>query len=733
MTPLEVWGGVECTVNRLGDRWLDQLARSGHDRRLDDLDRFARLGIRALRYPILWERLAPYSLDAIDWRWSDGRMRRLRRLGIRPIVGLVHHGSGPRYTSLLDPGFPDLLARFARLVAARYPWVTDFTPVNEPLTTARFSGLYGHWYPHRRDDRTFVHALLTQLRGVARAMRAVREVTPAARLVQTEDCGACYGTPGTARQVQFEQHRRWLTWDVLSGRVAAAHPLYDWLIGAGASAADLQAFADDPVAPDVLGLNYYLTSDRYLDEDLARYPPALHGGNGVQAYADADAVRARSEGIAGHEAHIAAAWDRYRIPIAVTEVHLACTREEQIRWLAECARAAHAARARGIEVRAITPWALLGAYDWNSLVTIDAGSYEPGAYDVRSTPPRPTAVAGAIRALAAGLEPDHPAAAGPGWWRRAERFSYGPIARRDPATTAGPSILIVGATGTLGRAFDRICLRRGLRARLVGRREMDIADPVAVDAMIRRVEPWAVINAAGYVRVDAAEHDAERCWRENVWGPVNLAAACRRRNVKLVTFSSDLVFDGRAPRPYTEADTPNPLNVYGRTKAEAERRVLDLLGEALVIRSSAFFGPWDEHNYLAWLVRTLDAGEGFDAPCDTVVSPTYVPHLVDAALDLTIDGEHGIWHLANNGAVTWFEFAQQALAACGRAANGIRAAETSAVWRPAPRPPFSALASARGQLMPSLAEALECWARDRADLAAGRDTPVCATRSTSAS
>jgi dTDP-4-dehydrorhamnose reductase len=246
---------------------------------------------------------------------------------------------------------------------------------------------------------------------------------------------------------------------------------------------------------------------------------------------------------------------------------------------------------------------------------------------------------------------------------------------------------------------------------------MDIADPIAVDAVIRRVEPWAVINAAGYVRVDAAEHDVVQCWRENVWGPVNLAAACRRRGVKLVTFSSDLVFDGRAERSYTEADEPNPLNVYGRTKAEAERRVLDILGETLVVRSSAFFGPWDEHNYLAWLLRTLDAGDHFDAPADSVVSPTYVPHLVDATLDLMIDGERGIWHLANAGAVTWFEFAQRAAAVCGRAADGIRPVDTVAVWGPASRPQFSVLRSGRGDLMPSLDGALDSWARERIEIA----------------
>src|SRR4051794_2868661 len=139
---IELWGGVECTINRVGDRYFNQLQRSGHWQRLDDLDRFAELGIRTLRFPILWEALAPDSVDEIDWSWTDQRLERLRALGIRPIAGLLHHGSGPRYTSLIDPEFPEKLAAFAGAVARRYPWIDLYTPVNEPLTTARFSGLY---------------------------------------------------------------------------------------------------------------------------------------------------------------------------------------------------------------------------------------------------------------------------------------------------------------------------------------------------------------------------------------------------------------------------------------------------------------------------------------------------------------------------------------------------------------------------------------------------------------
>src|ERR1700712_4865383 len=107
---------------------------------------------------------------------AAGPLPRLRELGVKPIVGLVHHGSGPRHTSLVDPAFPEQLAAYAGAVARRYPWVQDYTPVNEPLTTARFSGLYGVWYPHGRDEKTFIQALLNQCRGTVLAMRAIRKV-----------------------------------------------------------------------------------------------------------------------------------------------------------------------------------------------------------------------------------------------------------------------------------------------------------------------------------------------------------------------------------------------------------------------------------------------------------------------------------------------------------------------------------------------------------------------------
>src|SRR5581483_2747354 len=105
------------------------------------------------------------------------------------------------------------------------------------------------------------------------------------------------------------------------------------------------------------------------DERLERYPPHLHGGNGRRRYADVEAVRACPQGIAGHRALLRQAWERYRLPLAITEAHLDCTRDEQLRWLREAWRGACEARQEGADVRAVTVWALLGASDWDSLVT----------------------------------------------------------------------------------------------------------------------------------------------------------------------------------------------------------------------------------------------------------------------------------------------------------------------------------------------------------------------------
>jgi len=423
---LELWGGLECSHTRLGDSYVDQLARTGHDARPADLDQFAGLGLRTLRYPVLWEHVSPQHPEQQDWRAADERLARLRQLGINPIVGLVHHGSGPRYTDLTQRNFAPGLAAHAGAVARRFPWLTDYTPVNEPLTTARFSGLYGVWYPHGRDDRTFVRILLNELEATRLSMRAIRAVNPAARLIQTEDLGQTHGPDSLSDLIGFENERRWLSFDILCGRVSSEHPLWAYLRQHGASQAELRSWLDDPCPPDMLGLNYYLTSERHLDDATHAYPPHMVGGG--RAYADVEAVRiGGSVELVGIRDLLGQAGRRYGRPLAITEAHLGCTRDEQVRWLAHVwQQAQQARRLDGIDVRAVTVWALLGLYDWDSLLTRADGHYEAGAFDVRSGRPRPTLLAGLVRALATGRPFRHPVLAGPGWWQRPERVHFEP-------------------------------------------------------------------------------------------------------------------------------------------------------------------------------------------------------------------------------------------------------------------------------------------------------------------
>ncbi|MES2832722.1 MAG: family 1 glycosylhydrolase [Pseudomonadota bacterium] len=704
--PLALWGGIECTVARVGDVFRNQAEETGHVGRIEDLDTIAGLGIRTVRYPVLWETISPDDPDQAEWAWHDARLQRLRELDITPIAGLVHHGSGPRYTSLLDPRFPEMLAQHARRVAVRYPWLTQFTPVNEPLTTARFSGLYGHWYPHGRSIATFLQALIVQCRAIVLSMQAIRNVTPGAQLIQTEDLGKTFSTPAMQYQAEHENQRRWLGFDLLCGRVDEDHPWYRRFLKAGIDPAILRFFQENACPPDVIGINHYLTSERFLDHRYEKYPEQHQANNDRDAYADVEAVRIDfPEPCTGPQARLMEAWERYGLPLAVTEAHHGCSRDEQLRWLVEVWQAAKAVREQGADVRAVTVWSLFGCVDWNTLLTRQNNFYESGVFDARCQPPRPTALATAAQALASTGEFDHPVLDRLGWWHRDARYYHAPALPATVKSAAPRRIAIAGATGTLGQAFARLCSHRGLDYDLFTRSDMDITDTASVEAALARYRPWAVVNAAGYVRVDQAEREADRCYRENATGAETLARACARLGIPYVTFSSDLVFDGSLGRAYVESDLVCPTGIYGSSKAAAERLVADAWPHALVIRTSAFFGPWDRYNFVHGVVENLSAGRTVEANARTMVSPTYVPDLVHAALDLLIDGASGVWHLANQGLVSWHELALQVADAARVDVGGLVRADHGEHC-------VTALTSERGLILPPLDEAIQRYVRD---------------------
>ena len=705
----EIWGGIECTINRVQGAYFDQLEYSGCYQRPDDIKSIADLGFSAIRFPVLWERHEPVEGNHIDWAWTDKGLNELRARNIRPIAGLIHHGSGPEFTNLLDARFPERLQAYALQVASKFPWIEYYTPVNEPLTTARFSGLYGLWYPHHRDDASFAKMLLNQLKGVVLSMKAIRSINPNAKLVQAEDLGKTYSTPLLKYQAVFENHRRWLTFDFLCGKIVPGHPLWQNFLDTGIPQTDLLFFAENPCPPEIMGFNYYITSERFLDQNYQKYPPHTLGGNKCHRYADVEAIRVSHGQPHGLEVLLREAWNRYRQPMALTEVHLHCTREEQLRWFQEKYETCCALAQEGIPIKAVTAWALLGAFGWNRLLTEPKGQYEPGVFSILSGKLRPTALASYIRSLSGAEAGSHPVLADKGWWHRDIRLLYdNEFAEQVPIFcngTASP-ILIIGKTGTLGQAFARICEERGVSYRLLSRQELNITRPGDIERAINLHKPWAIINAAGYVRVDDAESDMEKCFQQNTLGALLLAAACKMHGIKFMTFSSDLVFDGTKRAAYVESDATNALNVYGRSKEEAEKNVLNEEPTTLVIRTSAFFGPWDQYNFVNHVIHSLLLGQTIPVIKDVQISPTYVPDLVNTSLDLLVDDESDIWHVSNHGEISWADLAFEIARRGDFNKDHLKPRSVRMMNLKAPRPNYSVLKSEKGIILPSLDNAL---------------------------
>ena len=471
----ELWGGLECTVNRVGNVYRDQLMETGHYERKGDIRQFGKLGITKLRYPILWEKHQANANGSIDWGGISRKLDEIRHENMTPIAGLVHHGSGPADTSLLDPGFAEKLAKYASQVALAFPWLMYYTPVNEPLTTARFSGLYGYWYPHRTDEKSFVTMFLNQVKGIILSMQAIRAINPAALLVQTEDLCKVHATPGLAYQANFENERRWLTYDLLCGFFKPGHVLWDRFIALGIAKDELAFFMENNCPPDIMGFNYYVTSERYLDEQLHNYPLQFHGRNDQQLYADMDAARTNHR--QGIKVLLKEAWERYRRPMAVTECHLNCTREEQLRWLKETWDACCDLNSSGIPIKALTAWSLLGSYDWDSLLTRHNRHYESGVFDIRTGHLRTTIAAKYISALASGKYFNHALLDNKGWWHK----------RDAPTNKNGEGrpafIIIKPCAEKITDDFEQVCDERGIHYKTLSLPDL-YKDPV---------KPWGAV------------------------------------------------------------------------------------------------------------------------------------------------------------------------------------------------------------------------------------------------
>ncbi|HVG15640.1 MAG TPA: family 1 glycosylhydrolase, partial [Chitinophagaceae bacterium] len=647
ISEIEIWGGIECTINRVSNQYIDQLEYSGYYQRgTTDIDLVADLGVKMLRYPILWERHQANKDQVIDWSFAEKNLSRMNELGIVPIAGLVHHGSGPSYVNFFDGSFENGVAAYASKVAEQFPWLEFYTPVNEPLTTARFCGLYGHWYPHMKGYHPFFKVLLSECKATVLAMQAIRKINPEAKLIQTEDLGKCHSTPLLKYEADFENERRWLSYELLCGTLTPDKVMYKFMLRKGILQEDLDWFLQNNCRPHVAGFNYYLTSERYLDEDISKYPEEFHGGNHLHEYADIHTVHVPlEEEQSGPAVLLKEAWERLKLPLAITECHLHCTREDQIRWFHQMWETVKKVKEEGIDIRAITAWAIFGLTGWNKLCTQPGGVYEPGVYNVSSGTPRPTALTGFLKELTSKNMYYHPIIENKGWWQSGSRLMYGAsnvisIKKEKPSKTCQP-LLILGKSGMLGAAFSKLCKKRNIHHIVLSRADLDITNVESIEQVVGKLNPWGIVNAAGYLNVEKAESERDTCLAVNCEGPAKLAKKCKEQGIRFLSFSSDLVFDGTKKEPYVESDELNPLNVVGLSKAMSEQAILDNNSEALVVRTSSLFGPWDAHDFINSTLASLGNDKPVKVATDVFVTPTYVPDLIHTCLDLLLDGDTG--------------------------------------------------------------------------------------------
>jgi dTDP-4-dehydrorhamnose reductase len=246
-------------------------------------------------------------------------------------------------------------------------------------------------------------------------------------------------------------------------------------------------------------------------------------------------------------------------------------------------------------------------------------------------------------------------------------------------------LLLTGAGGQLGHDLVSVLGSHDLTA--VGHADLDIGDPAAVEAALEAIRPDVVVNAAGWTEVDACESDQRRAFRDNAFAVRLLAHGCRRNGAHLVTISTDYVFDGTKDDAYHEWDVPNPRSVYGASKLAGEREAGP---EATIVRTSWLCG---EHgpNMVKTILRLLAEQPTLRFVEDQIGHPTFTSDLALVVADLAVQRRAGVYHVTNQGAVSWYEFARAVAAEVGADPDRIEPVTTAEVPRPATRPANSRL------------------------------------------
>ncbi len=274
-------------------------------------------------------------------------------------------------------------------------------------------------------------------------------------------------------------------------------------------------------------------------------------------------------------------------------------------------------------------------------------------------------------------------------------------------------VMILGATGLLGKALVREWTGDEILA--LGSRDVDIRDAAAVHAAVQGFAPDWIILSAAYTDVDGCESHRELAFAVNRDGAVHVAEAVKATQSKLFFLSSDYVFDGTKKSPYETSDERNPQSVYGKSKAEAEVRLLEILPDCCIARTSWLFGVGGKC-FPDTILKLAASRPALDVVEDQRGCPTYTVDFARAIIEVCRKGAAGIVHIGNAGNCSWFEFAAEIVRKAGLPTE-VRPVSSQQMPRPAPRPAYSVLSGASlknyGVEMPTWQDALNRYLQER--------------------
>jgi dTDP-4-dehydrorhamnose reductase len=282
-------------------------------------------------------------------------------------------------------------------------------------------------------------------------------------------------------------------------------------------------------------------------------------------------------------------------------------------------------------------------------------------------------------------------------------------------------LIILGKHGQVAVELQKAAQLKGIPYQAFSSSEADLKSPdTLIDFLSKATEPLVVVNAAAYTQVDLAETNEDEALQINAIGPSKVAEVCRDRGHTLIQISTDYVFAGDHPAPYTEADETNPQGVYGKTKLEGERLILEALPSAIIVRTSWVFSAHGK-NFVKTMLRLAKDRDTLGVVCDQHGSPTSAASIAQCCLAIAsavqnVGSEHsfgGIYHFSSHPTTTWHGFAEEIFRQAGLSVK-VNEIPTSAYPTPAKRPANSRLNC--DKISSTFAVALPDWKKDLADV-----------------